>query len=36
VVARAAEFPDGLRIEAETEDGRLYALPAAATRPRGP
>ena len=29
VVARAAEFPDRLRLEAETDDGRLYSLPAA-------
>ena len=29
VVARALEFPDRLRLEAETADGRLYSLPAA-------
>jgi hypothetical protein len=29
VVARAAEFPDRLRLEAETDDGQLYSLPAA-------
>jgi hypothetical protein len=33
VVARAGEFPDRLRIEAETADGRLYSLPAAAPLP---
>ena len=29
VGARAAEFPDRLHLEAETDDGRLYSLPAA-------
>ena len=29
VVARATEFPDRLHLEAETDDGRLYSLPAA-------
>jgi hypothetical protein len=29
VIARAAEFPDRLRLEAKTDDGRLYSLPAA-------
>jgi hypothetical protein len=33
VVARAAAFPDRLRLEAETEDGRLYSLPAAVPLP---
>lgn len=33
VVARAAEFPDRLRLEAETSDGRLYSLPAAEAPP---
>jgi hypothetical protein len=33
VVARAAEFPDRLRLEAETDDGRLYSLPAAEPLP---
>jgi hypothetical protein len=33
VVARAAEFPDRLHLEAETNDGRLYSLPAAAPLP---
>jgi len=33
VVARAAEFPDRLRLEAETADGRLYSLPKAQSRP---
>jgi hypothetical protein len=29
VIARAAEFPGRLHLEAETADGRLYSLPAA-------
>jgi hypothetical protein len=29
VIARAAELPDRLRLEAETDDGRLYSLSAA-------
>ncbi len=33
VVTRAEEFPHRLRLEAETEDGRLYSLPAAEPRP---
>jgi hypothetical protein len=33
VVARAAEFPDRLRLEAETDDGRLYSLPQARPLP---
>jgi hypothetical protein len=36
VVARAAELPDRLRLEAETEDGRLYSLPAATSARSGP
>jgi hypothetical protein len=33
VVARAEELPERLRLEAETEDGRLYSLPAARPLP---
>jgi hypothetical protein len=34
VVERAAAFPERLRLEAETTDGRLYALPAARLTPQ--
>jgi len=30
VLERTAAFPDRLRLEAETDDGRLYSLPRAA------
>ena len=33
LLERAAAFPDRLRLEAETSDGRLYALAAARPRP---
>ena len=33
VLERAAAFPDRLHLEAETSDGRLYALTRARPRP---